>query len=810
MKKNIVYFLFVLLTCCKSTKKSIRHRDPQIPKKEQKQNNQDIENTIERLKKIKRFKFGQLRNLMDINKLSKYISAKNKFKVKKKFNIYFFFVDTLREDFITSELTPNIVQFRKDGISFKQGIAASSVTHLSSYSIFYSRHAYERNIMLAQTDDLWTKGSPYLNMLKNSGYKLHLFGTNWQYGININTKERFLEKNVLNNYVEPNLFLLYGRKTSSLFSTYYQQGFLKGGDPAIVLGLPSIVPKVPSAFEKPSPWLTPETPLREIQNRLLSFDSSWIERIEQYKGAEKDVVTDSSLYLERNSAKLDDSIVSDGMEHITEKVNDTKNKWGNFYLFYLFSVHDKYAWLDSTLLSKPFEPNFEWDPFLSKRPPKDASEEEKTTWKKKMLNSYKNAVKGIDYQFGRFIKKLKELGEYENSIIVFFSDHGEFLFDKNLKDRDRVGHCCDIYKANTHVPIYFKFPPSEKVERIKKRDSLGLVSHLDIFPSVIDFLEMENYSFYKENYAQGKSIFKNERKCSISWNPFGNKFSFVNAQTRLNLVLDHPKSILNSGGVVYEDLKSIDDDKLEFGNFLEDDQKNTYEYIERNYPLCLYEAFLINERKEYVIPPKALYKQRLKEMKSRSLKLNEDLLVITPENDEIYWNSDRTKIKVSFVTNKKNFHNLQTIGNRYTPNSDFWVTVAPELKRFCTNSIFHHKKLEMAVKQVLGLKPNYKLESIVDAWVDIKRLKRPCSNPSIDVNGCEAIEQNKSEELSLLFEKLKNYPFSGLGYTFDWTRNFDEQEYFGLSEFIVDQQTTLEIDSISNIASYCDKVTVKF
>ena len=43
-------------------------------------------------------------------------------------------------------------------------------------------------------------------------------------------------------------------------------------------------------------------------------------------------------------------------------------------------------------------------------------------------------VTGVDREFGRIIQQLKDMGEYDNTIVVFTSDHGETMCSQNTRD----------------------------------------------------------------------------------------------------------------------------------------------------------------------------------------------------------------------------------------------------------------------------------------------------------------------------------------------------------------------------------------
>jgi len=62
-----------------------------------------------------------------------------------------------------------------------------------------------------------------------------------------------------------------------------------------------------------------------------------------------------------------------------------------------------------------------------------------------------------DWLFGQLIDKLKEAGEYENTVILYVSDHGDYLGDHGLWCKGLPS-----FLSNYHVPAILKIPGGEK------------------------------------------------------------------------------------------------------------------------------------------------------------------------------------------------------------------------------------------------------------------------------------------------------------------------------------------------------------
>ena len=121
-------------------------------------------------------------------------------------------------------------------------------------------------------------------------------------------------------------------------------------------------------------------------------------------------------------------------------------------------------------------------------------------------------------------------------------------------------------------------------------------------------------------------------------------------------------------------------------------------------------------------------------------------------------------------------------GSKYEvqENYQLWLTAVPELQKFIlsqTNSV----ALVSRLKQYLGLKPNSNYTNFVEVWVNPEDLVRTCLDQDVNDKECDIPSQTKKLDLELV-RKTEGYPFTGLGYTYDWG-NPDTD--IGASEFTV-------------------------
>ena len=93
------------------------------------------------------------------------------FSLARKPDIYLFVIESLREDFITQENTPNLHRFKKDNLSFEMALSNANATHVSWFSLFYSQFPFYWGKI---NSDEWKCGSIPLGILKKMGYKIHV------------------------------------------------------------------------------------------------------------------------------------------------------------------------------------------------------------------------------------------------------------------------------------------------------------------------------------------------------------------------------------------------------------------------------------------------------------------------------------------------------------------------------------------------------------------------------------------------------------------------------------------------------------
>ena len=115
--------------------------------------------------------------------------------------------------------------------------------------------------------------------------------------------------------------------------------------------------------------------------------------------------------------------------------------------------------------------------------------------------AYYSSVSYMDEQFGKIINGLKKYGYYNNTIIVFMSDHGYQLGEQSTFSKHTH------FEASTRIPLIIRVPGMNKDTYGKKTDII--VECVDIMPTLIDAtFGLNNFNNYnKYDYPlSGKSL----------------------------------------------------------------------------------------------------------------------------------------------------------------------------------------------------------------------------------------------------------------------------------------------------------------
>lgn len=117
---------------------------------------------------------------------------------------------------------------------------------------------------------------------------------------------------------------------------------------------------------------------------------------------------------------------------------------------------------------------------------------------------YLNSWIYVDDQLGEIVEQLKHEGVYDNTILVFMTDHGiSHIRGKQF-----------LYEDGIHVPLIVSYPKEKLIG-----DRLDLVNHIDIGPTLLEMCgidipePMQGKALFADNYNERKFIYSGRDRC---------------------------------------------------------------------------------------------------------------------------------------------------------------------------------------------------------------------------------------------------------------------------------------------------------
>lgn len=122
--------------------------------------------------------------------------------------------------------------------------------------------------------------------------------------------------------------------------------------------------------------------------------------------------------------------------------------------------------------------------------------------------SYYGSIHFIDHQIGRLINYMKRNGLYDDTIVIFTSDHGDMLGDHNLWRKTYA------YEGSSHIPMIIKLPDDFEAKEIMESSDKP-VSLYDIMPTILDVLDINIPS-----EVDGQSMLSLIKGEDVKWREF--------------------------------------------------------------------------------------------------------------------------------------------------------------------------------------------------------------------------------------------------------------------------------------------------
>jgi hypothetical protein len=215
--------------------------------------------------------------------------------------------------------------------------------------------------------------------------------------------------------------------------------------------------------------------------------------------------------------------------------------------------------------------------------------------------------------------------------------------------------------------------------------------------------------------------------------------------------------------------------------------------------------------------PEARYRAAIEDARrAEPSEITTALTPLVPYNESLVWRTVRDSIRQVLMVTWGGSETLPaaTVGDTVTADRDVWVTAVPQLRRFCRGLDRTGSALRLRLAQRLGLPPDAEYDRFVELWVRPQNLVRPCPDPEVTDRECElerpvpAAHVQISDAHQEWFRGLREtsygpngYPFTGLGYTYDWDPDTDE---VGPSEFVLRPGHMAVVRRVTSTAAYCE------
>lgn len=224
-----------------------------------------------------------------------------------------------------------------------------------------------------------------------------------------------------------------------------------------------------------------------------------------------------------------------------------------------------FAWVS---FSRPHQPYTPSEPFASmyhpnalELPPISENEKESVKAQRKsidenelrhILSAYFGLVSQVDHAIGVIIDELQRLGELDNTIILYTSDHGDYAGEHGLYEK-KGGIS---YRAITRIPLIVRLPDHQCSVNVSE----ALVESVDVFPTLC---ELSGLSI--PNSVQGISFAEiiNGAVSTIRKNTYTENI------WRKALATQDWRYIANYGDEV-DELYNLKDDPWELHNLIDD------------------------------------------------------------------------------------------------------------------------------------------------------------------------------------------------------------------------------------------------
>ena len=148
--------------------------------------------------------------------------------------------------------------------------------------------------------------------------------------------------------------------------------------------------------------------------------------------------------------------------------------------------------------------------------------------RERVIPAYMGLIKQLDDQLGVLFDYLERSGRMEDTMIVFSSDHGDYLGDHWLGEKDL------FHDVSVRVPLII-YDPRAEADATRGTASDALVEGIDLVPSFLAFFGGEA----KPHILEGRSLQPLLHGQPVAWRRYAiSEYDYATRPTRLELGVD--------------------------------------------------------------------------------------------------------------------------------------------------------------------------------------------------------------------------------------------------------------------------------
>lgn len=148
--------------------------------------------------------------------------------------------------------------------------------------------------------------------------------------------------------------------------------------------------------------------------------------------------------------------------------------------------------------------------------------------RRKVIPVYMGLIKQIDDQMGKLFAFMEERGLMDNTMIVFTSDHGDYLGDHWMGEKDL------FHDPSVRVPLIV-YDPRKEADAARGHVSEDLVEGIDLVPTFLEYFGGEA----KPHILEGRSLSPILHGKTDSWREFAiSEFDYATRYARMQLDVD--------------------------------------------------------------------------------------------------------------------------------------------------------------------------------------------------------------------------------------------------------------------------------